>query len=245
MFDYFIDVKILIVSFIFLVGVSCKKSTNTLPNNPISVPIPENVFIPANNFKAYGRYSGAYIASGIKNTFIIEIRRQGSKAYFHRSTTTWEATCSYIVNDGQEINNIPFESPLTGQVFKFSVKSDGTEPSIIPVPTSHSYRILAATICKDFTTGLPTHFLGDLMINRPSGVSTTPMIFSLDVNQNATGWNNSADQFLPMNPVRNGSGYEWCMAYGNRPICSMLSINGNIASGIFVGYGYYYRLEKQ
>ncbi len=235
----------MILSFFFIVLISCKKSPTIFPNNFIPDPIPENVFTPANNTKAYGRYSGAYIANGIKNTYTLEIRRQGSKAYFNRSTSSWEATSTFTINDGQDIINIPFDSPLTGQVLKFSVKSDGKEPSVDVVPTNHSYRILAATICKDYTTGLPTHFLGDLMRNVPGGVSKTPMIFSIDVNQNATGWNYSADQLFPMNPVRNGSGYEWCMVNINRPICSMLSINGNIASGIFVGYDYYYQLEKQ
>ena len=235
----------MIVSFISIVLISCKKSPTIFTNNFIPDPIPENVFTPANNTKAYGRYSGAYIANGIKSTYTLEIRRQGSKAYFNRITSSWEATSTSTINDGQDIINIPFSSPLTGEVLIFSVKSDGKEPSVGVVPTNHPYRILAATIYKDYTTGLPTHFLGDLMVNSPSGVSKTPMIFSIDVNQNATGWNYSANQLYPMNPMRNGSGYEWCMWYINGPACSMLTINGNIATGIFVGTNFYYQLEKK
>ena len=44
----------MILSFFFIVLISCKKSPTIFPNNFIPDPIPENVFTPANNTKAYG-----------------------------------------------------------------------------------------------------------------------------------------------------------------------------------------------
>lgn len=240
----------LIILLPLLIACGKKEIVNPDTNNS-TTSLPE-VFIPENNTKVFGKYSGLSLNS-INNSsnpsfsYALEVRKSQSTGKFKNLPIFpfyYTLNGTGDIQEGADLTDYGFNFNSSSTWMKFSAQANGDNPSVF---FSHSS---ITTCCKEYTNGTPKHYFGKLSYTDFTGINSGYyyVIMSIDKNLKANGgyFKNGSRYLIKSDPI---SPNTYTIAFEYKPanwilyryVDIELKVNGNNVAGSFAdttsGYG--------